>query len=108
MKSSTRFLTLLGAGMLAAATFAVPAQAAPLPSASAMQMQRDWRHHHDDDWDVEDVYNTRGQCERAGWRGERRGEWYDYECERVRRGPDRGDWKLLVRDDDHDWDWRRR
>ncbi|GAA0496444.1 hypothetical protein Ade02nite_17150 [Paractinoplanes deccanensis] len=115
MKAATRILTIVGLSLVTGVTMAGPAQAATAGSSSQGTTQtqvRPW----DDDDDVVGYYDTRRQCERAGWRGERRDWWVDFDCDLVRRGWHRGDWKLTVdRDDDHDddddhhgpWDNRR-
>lgn len=95
----TRFLTLVSAGVVAAGVFAVPVAAQASAPASVVQAPRDR-----DDWETEDYYDSRRECDREGRRGERRDRWEDYDCERVVRGPHRGDWRLEVLrdDDDHD------
>ncbi|XVU20809.1 hypothetical protein ACQPZJ_26435 [Actinoplanes sp. CA-054009] len=107
MKAATRILTLVGLSLVTGVTIgAGPAQAATAASSSQGTTQTQVRPWDDDDDDVAGYYDSRRDCERAGWRGERRDWWEDFDCDRVWRGPHRGDWKLTVdRDDDHD-DWR--
>ncbi|SNY45993.1 hypothetical protein [Paractinoplanes atraurantiacus] len=104
MKAATRILTLVGLSLVTGVTIgAGPAQAATAVSSSQGATQttvRPW--HDDDDEDVAGYYDSRRECERAGWRGERRGWWEDSECDYVWRGPHRGDWKLTVDRDDDD------
>lgn len=101
MKNVTRYVMVLGAGLAVTATLGVaPAQAAgSVAPAPAMVQPRD---HDDDDDDVVGHYRTRRVCELVGRIGERRDRWEDYDCDRVRRGEDRGLWRLTV-ERDHDW-----
>ena len=107
MKATARILTVIGMSIATGATLGVgvsPAQAAPAADQSATRSSvttvatprgRD---------DVVGYYDSRRQCEWAGERGEDRGWWRDYDCERVRGGRHHGDWALEVerRGRDHD------
>jgi hypothetical protein len=107
MKAATRILTLVGLSLVTGVAIgAGPAQASTSASTqqgSTQTQMRPW----DDDDDVEGYFDERRDCERAGRWGERRDRWDDYDCDFVRHGRHRGDWKLTVDrdDDDHD-DWR--
>jgi len=108
MKSATRILTLVGLGLMTSATLgAVPAVAstsAPDAAASATtitaaeQPRRDL---------VVRYYDSRRECEWNGRIGERRNWWRHYDCDFVRRGPYRGDWRLTAVRRDHRDDDRR-
>ncbi|MET0426753.1 MAG: hypothetical protein ABW046_22995 [Actinoplanes sp.] len=97
MKSATRFLMLIGAGILTTGSFTLPAQAATPEAAPVAQVQRD--RDDDDDWDLLGYHDSRRDCERVGNLGESRDWWDDHNCVQVRRGPHRGDWELSVQED---------
>jgi hypothetical protein len=102
MKTATRILALAGAGLMSGAVVgAGPAQAATsirqAPAGlSASQAQGD----HDDD--VIGYFWSRRACERVGRAGEWADRWEDHDCEFVRWGYHRGQWRLEV---DRGWDW---
>jgi hypothetical protein len=107
MKAATRILTLAGLSLMTGATLgAAPAMAstsAPDTSVRAATTTAD-SPRRDRDW-VEGYYDSRRECEWAGKRGEWRDRWDDYDCDPVRFGPRRGDWRLTV---EKSWDWRDR
>ena len=97
MNSIARMLAVTGVGLVASTMFAAgPAMAATnsgqsgaKASAATVSSDRVFRY-----------YDTRGECERAGDRGEDRGWWDDFDCYRAD-----GDYVLVVdRDYDND-DW---
>jgi|SRR5689334_20897122 len=107
MKAATRILTLVGLSLMTGATLgAAPAMAstsapdtavrAATTTADSPRRDREW---------TEGYYDTRRECEWAGKRGEWRDRWDDYDCDRVRFGPNRGEWRLTV---EKSWDWRDR
>jgi hypothetical protein len=97
MKTTTKFLMTLGAGVMAAGAFTAPAMAATTTAPAPAPIVRDWD---DDDDDVVGYFDTRRECERVGSFGERRDRWEDYDCTLIRRGWHRGDWELSV---ERDW-----
>ncbi|WP_250008886.1 hypothetical protein [Actinoplanes sp. M2I2] len=107
MKAATRILTLVGLSLMTGATLgAGPAMAstsAPDTAVRAATTTAD-QPRRDRDW-VEGYYDSRRDCERVGRFGEFRDRWDDYDCERVRFGPYRGEWRLTV---EKEWDWRDR
>jgi hypothetical protein len=110
MSTITRALAVGGLGVIAGLTLAGPAQAATTTSASgnSAQASSSWRY---DSEDVQGYYRSYRACEWAGERGERRGDWDDYDCYRA-RGHRHGDWRrgwVLVADecDDNDGGWGR-
>jgi hypothetical protein len=115
MKSVTRFAVLLSAGLAVGASMGVAPAMASSATPTAVQVQQP-RDRHDDDDEVEGYYRSERICERVGRFGERRDRWEDYDCERVRRGENRGLWRLEVErrdwwdddDRDHDRPWRPR
>lgn len=109
MRAATRILTLTGVSLLTGATLgAAPAMAstsAPDPAARTATTTVD-QPRRDREWTV-GYYDTRRQCERVGRFGERWDRWDDYDCDFVRWGRHRGDWKLTA-EKGWDWDWRDR
>nr|WP_221377216.1 hypothetical protein [Actinoplanes polyasparticus] len=107
MKAATRILTLVGLSLMTGATLgAAPAMAstsAPDTAARAATTTAD-SPRRDREW-TEGYYDSRRECEWAGKRGEWRDRWDDYDCDRVRFGPYRGEWRLTV---EKSWDWRDR
>ncbi len=117
MKSVTRFAVMLSAGLAMGASLGVAPAAASSTAPSPVRVQQPWDRHDDDD--VEGYYRSLRVCERIGRMGERRDRWEDYDCEFVRRGENRGLWRLEVErgdwwdhddddDDDHHGPWRPR
>ncbi|GAA4603046.1 hypothetical protein GCM10023107_62680 [Actinoplanes octamycinicus] len=52
-------------------------------------------------------YRTEWACERAGWTGRRHGAWDAYDCDPVRYGWRGWVFRLVVEEDDWQWDdWR--
>jgi hypothetical protein len=105
MKTTTRFLVMIGASISAATAFTAPASAAApaAPASTVSQVQvRDWD---DDDDDVVGYFDTRRECDRVGRFGERRDRWEDYDCTLIRWGRHRGDWELSVERDWHGGPW---
>jgi len=105
MSRITRVLAVGGLSLVAGVTFAGPAQAATSTgtAGSSAQGAASWRH---GDNDVEGYYRSYRSCEWAGERGERRGEWEDYDCVRVRghRWHRSGTYALVVDYDNDRWD----
>jgi len=103
MSRITRVLAVSGLGLVAGLTLAGPAQASTstADNSSTSRVGSTWRH---DDDDVVGVYRSYRACEWAGERGERRGSWDDYDCNRVRHGWHRSVWELEV-DYDRGGDW---
>lgn len=97
MNKVTRLLTMTGMGLVAAVTMAGPAQAAASADVSAASKPAVQKH-----WDRGDREVTVGyywslrKCHMDGRIGERWGKYRDYDCEYVRRGPNRGKFALEV------------
>jgi hypothetical protein len=110
MSRITRVLAVSGLGLVAGLTLAGPAQASTstTDNSSTSRASSNWR---GDDDNVVGVYRSYRACEWAGERGERRGAWDDYDCNRVRYGWGRSRWELEVDcNSGGDWDdrgWRR-
>jgi hypothetical protein len=103
MKISTRFLMVVGAGLMAGTALGAPAQAAESPRVQPAQPAVTTPHwDDDDDEDVVGYFRTLRACERVGRIGEWRDRWEDYDCNRVRWGFRRGFWELEV-ERDRDW-----
>ncbi|BCJ46784.1 hypothetical protein GCM10010168_36940 [Actinoplanes ianthinogenes] len=108
MNKAQRVLALAGMGFAAGAMIGMgPAQAAPsaTPTSSgggSATRASDWGDEH-----VVGYYRTEWSCERAGWTGKRYGAWYDYDCDPVRYGWRGWVFRLVVDEDDWEWDdWR--
>jgi hypothetical protein len=103
MKSATRILALAGLSLMTVSTLAAaPAMAstsAPDVSVQTATTTAD-SPRRDREW-VEGYYDSRRECEYYGRRGERRDRWDDHECDRVWRGPHRGEWRLTVEKERH-------
>ena len=104
MSRITRVLAVSGLGLVAGLTLAGPAQASTstTDNSSTSRASSNWRH---DDDDVVGVYRSYRACDWAGERGERRGRWDSYDCNRVRHGWHRSVWELEVNYDDRGGDW---
>lgn len=106
MNRITRLLAVGGIGLTAGiAAGAGPAQAATAAGQDgthrhATQVTSHWDD--DDDTDLVGYYSSLRRCERVGRIGEFRDRWEDFDCLRVRYGVHRGDWALVVSDDDDD------
>ena len=106
MKTIARTLAIGGLGVIAGLTLAAPAQAAVGNSASgsSASSSSSWRY---DSEDIQGYYRSFRACERAGERGERRGDWDDFDCYRASGRYRHGDFRrgyVLVADecDDND------
>ena len=90
MRKATRILTMTGMALVAGLTFsASPAQAASAtPAAPKVAAQGADR--------VVDHFWSKAVCNIAGYRGERRHNWWDFECYKVYRGHFRGQYALSV------------
>lgn len=84
MNTKARITVLLGAGLLAGAMAAGPAQAAPAPPPPPNQ------------GDVVGLFQSRPDCDWAGRAGEALHRWNDPSCDFVTFGPYRGWWILRV------------
>jgi hypothetical protein len=94
MNRTTRFwmtvglAATLGLGTLPAtawaATDAKPAQVAANASQSGPKFE------------VDDWFNTRKECNSAGYDGQDEGDWDDFLCKRLRQGTNEGMWLLWV------------
>ena len=107
MNRVTRLLALAGVGIGVAAGVAVgtsPAQAAGQSSTHTASVQTKAYWGDDDDYRLVGYFNSPVRCARVGRIGEIHGRWDDYACYRVRYGMGRGEWALVVSDDD-DCDW---
>ena len=106
MSKATRILAVTGMALMTGLTLgAAPAMASSSTSTttttaeqSSPQADRS-----------EGYYRSRRECNRAGWWGERRGDWDDFDCDYVWRGRRHGWWELNVDygwggDGDHDGD----
>jgi hypothetical protein len=94
MRKATRILTMTGMALVAGLTFsASPAQAASAtPAAPKVAAQGANR--------VVDHFWSKSACYNAGYRGERRHAWWDFDCYKVYRGHFRGQYELSV---DYGW-----
>jgi hypothetical protein len=110
MNRVTRLLALAGVGIAAGMTIgAGPASAAPAAGQDAThrtttQVTTNWDDD-DDDYRLVGYFDTGRQCAAVGRIGEFRDRWEDYSCFPVRSRFHRGDWALLVSDDDDNCDW---
>jgi hypothetical protein len=111
MRKATRILTMTGMALVAGLAFtASPAQAAPATPAVAKSAV------HGSDR-VIDHFRSKAACNIAGYRGERRNAWEDFDCSRVWFGRYRGTYALSVNygwgghghgnwgDDQHNGNW---
>ncbi|SDS29328.1 hypothetical protein [Actinoplanes derwentensis] len=107
MKNAKRMLALAGMTLAAGAMLGItPAQAAPAttqaPSTATAKSgpYYDW-----DDQYVVGYYNNERDCRKAGWWGERRGAWSDYDCFPAWGYNNWGRvWVLQVEENDWRWD----
>lgn len=92
-------LTLLTGAAIALAP--APASATTTASAGATSDQAQsvaTPHRHR--WFRYDDYDSRRECVRAGWRGERRGWWRDWRCVRDRDHDNDNNWRRHHQDND--------